>query len=97
MATTQDPIEQALEKLVDLGVPVDEIGDKAKGLIGQVGSMDPGAVMEQIGQIDISELDFGEMLGELKSKVESLDPALRVPLMVAAGFVGARVVRWVIR
>ena len=97
MATTQDPIEQVLGKLGEFGVPVDEIGDKAKGLIGQVGSIDPGAIIEQVGSIDFAALDFGEMLGELKDKVESLDPALRVPVMIAAGFVGARIVRWVIK
>lgn len=97
MATTQDPIEQVLDKLGEFGVPVGEIGDRAKGLIGQVGSMDPGAVVEQVGSIDFSQLDVGEMLGELKDKVDNLDPALRVPVMVAAGFVGARIVRWIIR
>ncbi|MGH2918377.1 MAG: hypothetical protein ACRDLS_07235 [Solirubrobacteraceae bacterium] len=97
MATTQDPIEQVLDKLGEFGVPVGEIGDRAKGLIGQVGSMDPGAVVEQVSSIDFSQLDFGEMLGELKDKVDNLDPALRVPVMLAAGFVGARIVRWIIR
>jgi len=97
VATTQDPIEQVLGKLGEFGVPVDEIGDKAKGLIGQVGSIDPGQMIEQVGAIDFSQLDVGEMLGELKGRVDSLDPALRVPLMVAAGFIGARVVRWIIR
>lgn len=97
MATTQDPIEQMLEKLGEFGVPVGEIGDRAKGLIGQVGSMDPGAVVEQVGALDLSQFDIGEMVGELKERVENLDPALRVPVMVAAGFVAARVVRWVIR
>ncbi|MDX6691159.1 MAG: hypothetical protein QOG15_2616 [Solirubrobacteraceae bacterium] len=97
MATTQDPIEQVLGKLGEFGVPVGEIGDKAKGLIAQVGSMDPGAVVEQVGAIDLSQLDVGEMLGELKDRVDNLDPALRVPVMVAAGFVAARVVRWIIR
>ena len=33
MATTQDPIEQVLVKLEDLGIPVTEIGQKAAGLI----------------------------------------------------------------
>ncbi len=97
MATTQEPIEQVLGKLAEFGVPVGDIGDKAKGLIDQVGSMDPGAVIEQVGSIDLSQLDIGEMLGELKDKVDGLDPALRVPVMIAAGFVGARVLRWVIR
>jgi hypothetical protein len=97
VATTQDPIEQVLGKLGEFGVPVDEIGDKAKGLISQVGSMDPGAMVEQVSSIDFTQLDVGEMLGELKDRVDNLDPALRVPVMVAAGFVAARVVRWVIR
>lgn len=97
MATTQDPIEQVLGKLGEFGVPVDEIGDKAKGLMSQVGSLDPDAMMEQVSSINFRELDFGEMLSELKEKVDGLDPALRVPIMVAAGFIGARVVRWVIR
>jgi hypothetical protein len=97
VATTQDPIEQVLDKLGEFGVPIADIGDKAKGLIGQVGSMDPGAVIEQVGSIDLNQIDVGEMLGELKERVDSLDPALRVPVMVAAGFVAARVVRWVIR
>ncbi len=97
MATTQEPIEQVLDKLGEFGVPVGEIGDKAKGLISQIGSMDPGAMVEQVGSIDFSQIDPGEMLGELKDRVDSLDPALRVPVMLAAGFVAARVVRWVIR
>jgi hypothetical protein len=37
------------------------------------------------------------MLAELKSKYDDLDPALRVPVAIAAGFVGARVVRWIVR
>jgi hypothetical protein len=78
-------------------VPVDELGDRAKGIISQVGSLDPGELVEQVGAIDLSQLDIGEMLGELKDKVDSLDPALRVPVMLAAGFVGARVIRWIIR
>lgn len=97
MATTQDPIEQVLEKLGGLGVPVDTIGDKAKGLIGQVGSLNPDELLEQVTAIDFQQLDFGEMLSELKQKVDSLDPALRVPVMAAAGFVAARLIRWVIR
>jgi hypothetical protein len=97
VATTQDPIEQVLDKLGEFGVPVGNISDKAKGLISQVGSMDPGAVVEQVGAIDLNQIDIGEMLSELKDKVESLDPALRVPVMVGAGFVAARVVRWIIR
>jgi hypothetical protein len=39
----------------------------------------------------------GEILGELKSRVDELDPALKIPVMLAAGFVGARVVRWIVR
>jgi hypothetical protein len=97
VATTQDPIEQVLGKLGEFGVPVDELGDRAKGIISQVGSLDPGELVEQVGAIDLSQLDIGEMLGELKDKVDSLDPALRVPVMLAAGFVGARVIRWIIR
>ncbi len=97
MATTQDPIEQAIEKLGEFGVPVAEIGARAKGIIGQVGSMDPGEVVEQVGSIDFRQLDVGEMLGEVKDRVDALDPAFRVPVMVAAGFVAARVVRWIIR
>ena len=31
------------------------------------------------------------------AKVDELDPALKVPVMLAAGFVGARVVRWIVR
>jgi len=97
VATTQEPIEQLLDKLGEFGVPVGEIGDRAKGLISQVGSMDPGAMVEQVGSIDFSQIDPAEMLGELKDRVDALDPALRVPVMLAAGFVAARVVRWVIR
>jgi hypothetical protein len=97
VATTQDPIEQVLGKLGEFGLPVGEIGDKAKGLISQVGSMDTDAMMEQVTSIDFKQLDITEMFSELKDKVEGLDPALRVPVMVAAGFVGARILRWVIR
>jgi hypothetical protein len=94
---TQDPIEQALEKLGSLGVPVNEIGDRVGGLVGQIGTLDPMDLMEQIGSIDPSQLDVGAMLGEAKERFDALDPALRVPLMLAAGFVGARVVRWIVR
>lgn len=94
---TQDPIEQALEKLGSYGVPVNEIGDRVGGLVGQIGTLDPMDLMEQIGSIDPSQLDVGAMLGEAKERFDALDPALRVPLMLAAGFVGARVVRWIVR
>jgi hypothetical protein len=94
---TQDPIEQALEKLGSYGVPVNEIGERVGGLVGQIGSLDPMDLMEQIGSIDPSQLDVGAMLGEAKERFDTLDPALRVPLMIAAGFVGARVVRWIVR
>jgi hypothetical protein len=94
---TQDPIEQALEKLGSYGVPVNEIGDRVSGLVGQIGTLDPMDLMEQIGSIDPSQLDVGAMLGEAKERFDALDPALRVPLMLAAGFVGARVVRWIVR
>ena len=94
---TQDPIEQALDKLGSFGVPVDEIGDKAGALVGQLGSFDLFDILDQVTSIDPSQLDVGEMLGELKSKFDELDPALKVPVAVAAGFVGARVVRWIDR
>lgn len=94
---TQDPIEQAIEKLGSYGVPVNEIGDRVGGLVGQLSALDPDEVMEQIGSIDPKQLDVGAMVAEAKDKFDALDPALRVPLMVAAGFVGARVVRWIVR
>ncbi|CAA9522030.1 MAG: hypothetical protein AVDCRST_MAG67-3435 [uncultured Solirubrobacteraceae bacterium] len=94
---TQDPIEQALDKLGALGVPVSEIGEKAGALVGQLGSLDPFEILDQVTSIDPSQLDVGEMLAELKSKYDDLDPALKVPVAVAAGFVGARVVRWIVR
>lgn len=97
MATTQDPIEQMLGKLGDLGVPVGAIAERASGLIAQVGALDPGEVIEQIGAIDPKQIDFAEILGELKAKVDELDPVLKVPLLAAGGFVAARVLRWVIR
>jgi hypothetical protein len=96
-SVTQDPIEQALDKLGSLGVPVNEIGERAAGLVGQLGSFDLFDIVEQLGSIDPSQLDVGEILGELKSKVDELDPALKIPVMLAAGFVGARVVRWIVR
>jgi hypothetical protein len=94
---TQDPIESALEKLGSYGVPVNEIGERVGGLVGQLGALDPLEVMEQLGSIDPSQLDVGAMLGEAKEKFDALDPTMRVPLMIVAGFVGARVVRWIVR
>jgi hypothetical protein len=94
---TQDPIEQALDKLGSLGIPVNDIGERAAGIVGQLGSFDLFEIVDQLGSIDPSQIDFGEILGELKSKVDELDPALKVPVMIAAGFVGARVVRWIVR
>jgi hypothetical protein len=96
-SVTQDPIEQALDKLGSLGIPVNDIGERAAGLVGQLGSFDLFDIVDQLGSIDPSQIDFGEILGELKSKVDELDPALKVPVMLAAGFVGARVVRWIVR
>ncbi|MDX6721415.1 MAG: hypothetical protein QOJ63_3669 [Solirubrobacteraceae bacterium] len=94
---TQDPIEQALEKLGSYGVPVTEIGERVGGLVGQLGTLDPLELMEQLGSIDPKQIDVGEMIGELQERFEALDPALKVPVMLAAGFVGARVVRWIVR
>jgi hypothetical protein len=96
-SVTQDPIEQALEKLGSLGLPVNDIGERAAGLVGQLGSFDLFEIVDQLGAIDPTQLDVGEILGELKAKVDDLDPALKVPVMLAAGFVGARVVRWIVR
>jgi len=94
---TQDPIESALEKLGSYGVPVNEIGERVGGLVGQIGTLDPMDLMEQLGSIDPSQLDVGAMLGEAKERFDSLDPALKVPIMLVAGFVGARVVRFIVR
>jgi hypothetical protein len=94
---TQDPIEQALEKLGSYGVPVNEIGERVGGLVGQIGAIDPLEIMEQIGSIDPKQIDVGEMIGEIKERFDALDPALKVPVMMVAGFVGARVVRWIVR
>ena len=94
---TQDPIEQALDKLGSLGIPVTGIGEKAGALAGQLGSFDLYEILDQVTSIDPSQLDVGEMVAELKSKYDELDPALKVPVAVAAGFVGARVVRWIVR
>jgi hypothetical protein len=96
-SVTQDPIEQALDKLGSLGVPVTEIGEKAGAIVGQFGSFDLFDMINQAMEIDPTQLDFGEMFGELKAKYDELDPALKVPVAVAAGFVGARVVRWIVR
>ncbi|MDQ3721976.1 MAG: hypothetical protein M3376_02680 [Actinomycetota bacterium] len=94
---TQDPIEQALDKLGSYGVPVTEIGEKAVALFGSLPSFDLFEIVDQVGSIDPSQIDFGEILGELKARYDELDPAVKVPVAVAAGFVGARVVRWVVR
>ena len=96
-SVTQDPIEQAIEKLGSYGVPVSEIGERVGGLVGQLGALDPLEIMEQIGSIDPKQIDIGEMVGELQERFDALDPALKVPVMLVAGFVGARVVRWIVR
>ena len=96
-SVTQDPIEQALDKLGSFGVPVTEIGEKAGALAGQLGSFDLFEILDQVTSIDPTQLDVGEILAELKEKFDELDPALKVPVAVAAGFVGARVVRWIVR
>lgn len=96
-SVTQDPIEQALDKLGSFGVPVHEIGEKAGAIVGQLGSFDLFEIVDQIQSIDPSQIDVGEMFGELKSKYDELDPAMKVPVAIAAGFVGARVVRWIVR
>ena len=96
-SVTQDPIEQALEKLGSYGVPVNEIGERVGGLVGQLGALDPMDIMEQLGSIDPKQIDVGELVGELQARFDALDPALKVPVMLAAGFVGARVVRWIVR
>jgi hypothetical protein len=94
---TQDPIEQALDKLGSLGLPVTEITEKAGALFGQLPSFDLFEIVGQVQSIDPSQIDVGEMLGEIKAKFDELDPALKVPVALAAGFVGARVVRWIVR
>ena len=53
--------------------------------------------MDQVGSIDPKQIDVGEMIGELQARFDELDPALKVPVLLAAGFVGARVVRWIVR
>ena len=96
-SVTQDPIEQALDKLGSLGLPVTEIGEKAGALFGNLPSFDLFEIVDQVGSIDPSAIDIGEILGELKARFDELDPAMKVPVMLAAGFVGARVVRWIVR
>ena len=96
-AVTQDPIEQALDRLGSLGVPVTEIGEKAGAILGQLGSFDLFEIVDQVGAIDPTQINFGEILGELKAKFDDLEPAMKVPVAVVAGFVGARVVRWIVR
>jgi hypothetical protein len=94
---TQDPIAQALDKLGSLGVPVSEIGEKAGAIIGQLGSFDLFEIVDQVGAIDPKQINVGEILAEMQAKYEELDPALKVPVAIAAGFIGARVVRWIVR
>ncbi len=96
-SVTQDPIEQALDKLGSYGVPVNEIGEKAGALFGQIKSFDLFEIIDQASSIDASQFDPAEMLGEVKSRFDELDPALKVPAAIVAGFVGARVLRWIIR
>ena len=96
-SVTQDPIEQALDKLGSFGVPVGEIGEKAGALVGQLGSLDLFEVLDQVASIDPSQIDVGEMFDELKSKFDEMDRALKVPVAIAAGFVASRVVRWIVR
>ncbi len=96
-SVTQDPIEQALDKLGSFGVPVAEISEKAGALVGQFGNFDLFEIIDQVTEIDPSQLDPGEMFAELKERFDELDPALKVPVAIVAGFVGARVVRWIVR
>lgn len=96
-SVTQDPIEQALDKLGTYGVPVEEIGQKAGALFSSLPSLDLFEIVDQVGSIDPSQIDIGEILGELKARFDELEPAMKVPVAVAAGFVGARVVRWIVR
>jgi hypothetical protein len=96
-SVTQDPIEQVLDKLGSLGVPVTEIGERTGALMGQFGSFDLFEIMDQVTGLDPSQIDVGEMLGEVKEKFDELPTELKVPVMLAAGFVGARVVRWIVR
>ena len=76
---TQDPIEQALEKLGSYGVPVNEIGERVGGLVGQIGSLDPLDIMEQLGSIDPKQLDVGEMIGEASGAVRGTRPRSEGP------------------
>lgn len=96
-SVTQDPIEQALDKLGSLGLPVTEIGEKAGAIFGQLGSFDLFAIVDQVGAIDPSQINIAEIVGELQAKYDELEPALKVPVAIAAGFIGARVVRWIVR
>ena len=96
-SVTQDPIEQALDKLGSLGLPVTEIGEKAGAIFGQLGSFDLFEIVDQVGAIDPTQINLGEIFAELQAKYEELDPALKVPVAIAAGFIGARVVRWIVR
>jgi len=94
---TQDPIEQVLDKLGSFGVPVSEIGEKTGALVGQFGSFDLFEILDQVTAFDPSQIDVSDLVDELRSKFDELPPELKVPVMVAAGFVGARVVRWIVR
>jgi len=94
---TQDPIEQVLDKLGSFGLPVTEIGEKTGAIVGSLGSFDLFEIVDQLGAIDPSQLDVQEILGQMMDKYNELDPALKVPVAIAAGFVGARVVRWIVR
>jgi len=96
-SVTQDPIEQALDKLGSLGLPVTEIGEKAGAIFGQLGSFDLFEIVDQVGAIDPSQINIGEIFAELQAKYDELEPALKVPVAIAAGFIGARVVRWIVR
>ena len=96
-SVTQDPIEQALDKLGSLGLPVTEIGEKAGAIFGQLGSFDLFEIVDQVGAIDPTQINVGEIFAELQAKYDELDPALKVHVAIAAGFIGARVVRWIVR
>ena len=96
-SVTQDPIEQVLDKLGSFGVPVTEIGEKTGALFGSLGSFDLFGMMDQAMAIDPSQLNVAEIVDELQNKFAELPPELKVPVMLAAGFVGARVVRWIVR
>ncbi len=94
---TQDAIEQALDRLAALGLPVDDIAETMGDLWGQLGSLNLSDILDKVAAIDPGQLDVGETLAELRSKYDDLDPALKVPVAIAAGFVGARMVRWIVR